>query len=193
MVDYHSSIFFPRPRAVRRFWAKVQRCEHGLRCKRCCWLWRACRSPKGYGHHSIRIDGKQHAIGAHRFAWLVCHGVIPDGLQVLHNCPDGDNPSCVNPSHLWLGTNLQNMQDSVRKGRRASGDRHPLRLHPEWRVYGERQGCALMTDERVADARYLSSCGMPHRLIAQIYEVTRSTITKCVSGPNWRHVEGRTT
>lgn len=84
-----------------------------------CWLWIGARRSKNYGAigHS---NGK--TISAHRAAWLVYVGEIPDGICVLHRC---DTPECVNPGHLWLGTHSENMQDMISKGR---GNRHPKRV-----------------------------------------------------------------
>ena len=75
-----------------------------------CWEWEASSGYNGYGQY--RHNGKM--TGAHRVAWNLTHGTIPDGLQVLHHC---DNPSCVNPAHLWLGTQRDNIHDMIRKGR----------------------------------------------------------------------------
>lgn len=86
-----------------RFWSKVQKTDD-------CWLWRATRFPKGYGQ--IKIKGRRRL--AHRVAWELTNGPIPDGLQVCHHC---DNPPCVRPDHLFLGTQSDNIQDAVSKGR----------------------------------------------------------------------------
>ena len=80
-----------------------------------CWLWMGSIDSKGYG--GIKVDGKQ--MGAHRRSWVLANGPIPDRLHVLHKC---DTPSCVNPSHLFLGTNYDNVQDMVRKGRARGGN-----------------------------------------------------------------------
>jgi hypothetical protein len=82
-----------------------------------CWLWTGAQIPKGYG--MFWYGGK---LGyAHRYSYLVYKGIIPKELHVCHTC---DNPSCVNPEHLWLGTNLDNRLDSKTKGRIKKGPAH---------------------------------------------------------------------
>lgn len=92
---------------MQRFWDKADVADRDA-----CWLWHACKNRDGYG--SFGLNGT--TILAHRMAWILEHGDIPDGLNVLHNC---DIPSCVNPSHLFLGTQKDNVADCTRKGRRA--------------------------------------------------------------------------
>lgn len=91
-----------------RFWLKVVKTP-------CCWLWTGYRkTADGYG--SIGSGGKNgQVIKAHRVSWEIHNGAIPDGLHVLHNCPGGDMPACVNPNHLWLGDHDANMKDMWRK------------------------------------------------------------------------------
>lgn len=109
------------PKVLARFISKVNVAGP-------CWLWMAGKNPKGYGQFAV-----DHAtnVSAHRFAWIAFRGPVPAGLCVLHNCPGGDNPSCVNPSHLWLGTRGDNNTDRDAKGRSCRGDRHWSRVNPE--------------------------------------------------------------
>ena len=90
-----------------RFWSKVDKSGD-------CWIWTANRNAKGYGFFKI---GSVNSL-AHRVSYDLCVGEIPDGMLCLHRC---DNPPCVNPKHLWIGSNQQNMDDMKRKGRQAKG------------------------------------------------------------------------
>lgn len=94
-----------------RFWALVDK-------RGSCWLWTGTRGHGGYGHFGVgRLGVDRRVVTAHRFAWELTNGAIPDGLYVLHTC---DNRWCVNPEHLWLGTAADNAHDAVAKGRLRS-------------------------------------------------------------------------
>ena len=98
-----------------RFWDKVnaQGTEQ-------CWVWGASVGKTGYGQ--FKLGRKVHR--AHRVAWMLEYGTIPEGMYVLHRC---DNPSCVNPRHLFLGNQQDNMDDMCSKGRQSicTGEQHP--------------------------------------------------------------------
>jgi hypothetical protein len=103
------------PKQIERFWRKVDRLTDDE-----CWPWRASCFYTGYGRFTI---GEQ-SLYAHRVSWMLAHErPIPDGLCVCHRC---DNPRCVNPRHLWLGTMAQNMADRDAKGRHRTAPRRKL-------------------------------------------------------------------
>ena len=93
---------YPRRSLAERFWPRVRKGDG-------CWEWQGHRSSHGYG--KIGCGGKD--IGTHRVAWELAHGPIPAGMHVCHRC---DNPPCVRPDHLFLGTHSDNMRDLAEKG-----------------------------------------------------------------------------
>lgn len=108
----------------------------------------------------MRVDGKLRLV--HRLVYALTKGPIPDGMQVLHNCPGGDNPSCCCPEHLWLGTQQDNMRDMAAKGRNimqthperaARGESHGSRTHPERMPRGAKHGLQLHPERRATGMR----------------------------------------
>lgn len=151
---------------AERFAAKVREGTGGE-----CWLWSGS-TIKGYGN--IREGGKRgRMLKAHRVAWMLARGPVPDGLNVLHKC---DNRRCVNVAHLFLGTNADNIADAIRKGRHT---------------HGEKVWTARLTPDEVRQIRRLSSEGLTQNRIAARFGVTRSAVKAITSGVVWRHVEGR--
>lgn len=148
-------------RNAERFWAKVAKGEPDD-----CWLWLGAVGSNGRG----RIKLPDGTIEAHRVAWLLTKGPIPIGQCVLHDCPNGDDILCCNPRHLWLGTQVDNMRDMVRKGRARHGERH---AH------------AKLTASLVASIR---NDRRLQREIAADLGVTQSLVSMVKGSKIWRHV-----
>jgi hypothetical protein len=167
---------------IAKFWSKVARCIHGWGCERCCWPWQSTMT-RGYGCVKVPKpfrQGKSKMERANRVCWCLVHGPIPEGFQVLHDCPIRDNPACVNYHHLWVGTIDDNQKDSMRKGTRPTGDRHGLRLHPEALRRGEANPRAKLTVPQIYAIRALKGqasqaavgrkFGVSHGLIYLIWQ-----------------------
>lgn len=130
-----------------------------------CWEWNGSRFPRGYGQFSV--NGK--LCYAHRFAYRIHHGPFPSDLKILHRC---DNPPCVNPEHLFLGTTQDNSDDMCRKGRSASG---------------EQSGLHRLTDTQVLEIRRRYAAGdIRQRDLAVEFGTCQSNISLIV-----RHVQRR--
>ena len=133
-----------------------------------CIVWTAGKS-QGYGKVFIRkVNRRTKSVGAHRIAWLLSRGRIPDGMDVCHHC---DNPPCVNVEHLFLGTRSENMQDASRKGRTTIGERNT-----------QAQLSTYLADDI---KRVYGSGTMSQRALAALYGVSQSTISRTVNGVHW--------
>lgn len=152
---------------IDRFWPKVEKGPD-------CWDWTGSRDSSGYGNMGIgsRTDGTRATISTHRLSWEIHVGPIPKNLHVLHEC---DNPSCVRPSHLWLGTHKENVEDSRLKGRRN-------------RPIGEKNGRVKLNE---ADVLAIRNDSRIARLVADDYGVCKSSIWDIRSGRRglWSHVK----
>ncbi len=148
-----------------------------------CWTWKGGRSPRGYG--KIEVSGR--SLRAHRLSYELFVGEIPQGLMVCHTC---DNPTCVRPDHLFLGTSQDNMDDKVRKGRQARGDAHYARVSPERLARGDKHGLVKLSDAQVLEIRskYTGARGEVVGF-ARSYGVSRDLIHKIVHGKARKGVE----
>lgn len=163
--------------ASPRFWKNVNR-----RSPSECWPWTTKHDGDGYGVMSVRY----HPVRMHRMSWSLAHQrLIPQGMVVMHKC---DNPICVNPSHLHLGTAGDNTRDMFAKGRESRGDRHWTRLHPEKMFRGEANHNARLTTMAVRDIRERTAQGAHRSELAREYGVTRQTIKQVVLRKSWAHV-----
>jgi len=172
----------------KRFWSHVDKCNHNALCTQCCWNWNGSNA-KGYGSFHLKKSGVRVTWRANRVSWIYAHGEIPEGLWVLHTC---DNPACVNPSHLWLGTPDDNQKDSMQKGRRPMGDNHGLRLHPESLRYGEDNPAAKLTAIDVQMIRIRHQEGWTQEKIATHFKTSRQNVGHIIHGDSWKHLPSTT-
>lgn len=149
-----------------------------------CWIWSGGRKSRGYG--CLLGPVGRGTMTAHRLAYELEHGPIPEGMQVLHHC---DNPPCVR--HLFLGTNADNVADKVKKGRAfpPPGTVHGARTHPERWHRGEQCHQAKLTADLVREIRGKRALGETFVVLAQHYGVSPATISSAVKRQKWRHVE----
>ena len=159
-----------------RFWSRVDKSGG----PNACWLWTGTIGHNGYGRISRGLRTGKDAY-AHRIAWELTFGLIPDGLLACHHC---DNPPCCNPAHLFLGTNSDNMSDCAQKGRNVAqahpeklprGDKNGARLHIERMPRGERNGFAKLTEATVRAIRD-ETPRLSQREIARKYGICQASV-----------------
>lgn len=135
-----------------------------------CWLWVGCKKQGGYGVISFQ---RGRMMLAHRLSWMLHNGPIPESFQVLHNCPGGDNSGCVNPSHLWLGHDLENHQDAAKKNRTTKGERNAMHK---------------LTEVEVKAIKSTAPYRGYVKALAIKYSVRHTAISKIIHGKRWAHV-----
>ena len=135
-----------------------------------CWEWRGHVAPHGYGSFTWKNEGKLRFIGAHRASYMLFKGPIPEGKLVRHTC---DNRACVNPAHLKLGTQVDNMNDCKERRRTAKGER----------VYGAR-----LTADQVRELRRRYAEGEKQVDLAAAFGIIQPTVSQIVRRKTWQHV-----
>jgi hypothetical protein len=144
----------PKRTAVELLWLNVSKGPG-------CWI------RPGSAYHPIEVDGRRTA--AHRLSWELANGrQVPAGMYVCHSC---DNPRCVRPDHLWLGTNRDNQLDALAKGRL------PI---------GERNARALLSQKQALEIRARADAGESPTLLGREFHVSRSTVQAIRARRNWR-------
>ena len=147
-----------------RFWKNVRKDANG------CWIWTRAINKSNGGYGAFRVGGGSRK--ANRVAWELARGPIPSGLLVLHRC---DVRACVNPEHLFLGTNADNTRDMISKGRKRD-------------TRGEERHNAVLDDEKVREIRRRRAAGESFVALAKEFGVTAVTIGSIARGESWTHI-----
>lgn len=147
-----------------RFWKSVDKKGENE-----CWNWKSSKNKKGYGRIHLGMVGTT----AHRFSYMINKGEIPEGMFVCHSC---DNPGCVNPNHLFLGTNKDNMKDCMDKNRVA---------------WGERTKHSKLNNEQVLEIIDLYKTNRyTEKELGLMFGVSFSNIYQIIEGKTWRRLTG---
>ena len=160
-------------RQTDNFWKNIKKSDG-------CWEWQGARVSGKYGRVCVTSSGKQHYLLAHRVSYMLTYGVIPEhdsyhGICVMHKC---DNPCCVNPKHLLLGTQLENMQDSKNKGRKYYGENR-----------GENSGRCTITELKASQIKdALQAQGNKLTKIAKTFSVGKNIVANIAYDKAWGHL-----
>ncbi len=155
------------------FWRMVRKTES-------CWLWLGGKGESGHGRFQFSLYDaagnllERTSAQAHRFSWELANGPVDEALEVCHNCPGGDNPACINPAHLFVGTHLDNMRDASEKNQLPKGGGH----------YNSK-----LSDDLVRQIRSEVAAGRPQKEVAAELGMARGVISSIVNRKAWRHVE----
>jgi hypothetical protein len=160
----------PRIPFSQKFWQKIKKGADDE-----CWEWTAAVDASGYGDlilYEVANGRKvQFHTRAHRYAWTLTHGPIPEGMLICHHC---DNRLCCNPNHLFVGTNSDNMLDMWRKQRHLD-------------LRGEKNGRAKLTEQQVEEIRRLYDRKARNGgILARRYGVQGDAITRIITGRSWK-------
>lgn len=156
------------PTLIERFWSRVEKSD----VPNACWNWTKSTSNR-YGVLRVTIDGVKILRPAHRLSYEIHYGEIPPGMCVCHRC---DNPSCVNPAHLFLGTHEENMHDKGRKGRGRGAK-------------GVTNGAHKLSEESVREIRRRYATGTTTQdVLAREFGVSSTTIRNIVKRLQWQYL-----
>jgi hypothetical protein len=167
-----------------------------------CWEWLGKGDKDGYGKFCV----KRATYRAHRISWILFNGGDPGDLCVLHRC---DNPRCVRPDHLFLGTPGDNNADRDAKGRQCKGDRHWTRMyperedigapkgerngmytHPEVRTIGERSATAKITEKQALELIAMSKKpGVSSSMLGRKFGISQGQAWRIANGRRWKHLQ----
>ncbi len=176
--DYNTDVFWSKSKySNKNKWNNIP-----------CLEWIARLNNKGYG--TITIN--KNSYYSHRVSWTLENGKIPKNLMVLHHC---DNRKCINPNHLFLGTNEDNVRDMIEKGRQqnysnmAKGNANGARKYPEKLARGEKNGSSKLKEYQVLEiCRLNKETKISMMKLAKIYGVSDVTISKILKGETWKNV-----
>lgn len=163
------------PLDVARFWSKVKVTRSG------CWLWLGRTNSKGYGVFDI---GRTSVL-AHRVAFALGNGVARGDLSVCHDC---DTPPCCRFDHLFEGTNVENVADSMSKGRSRGPAKGRDVVPPGSRKRGSEHGRATLTEGLVLRIRAEASSGVTRKALEARYGLPKSTLGYLLRRKTWRHI-----